>query len=410
MGKYQDFGLEADTEIFNLQRLNNDLVMQTEELAQDKASLQQEKESLTKKIADLESKLAANTLATAKPWQSGDPTFTPPKGKTAIVGANFHGIWSFYNDTTRAQALDRLKDAGVKWVRFDIAWATLQPTSKTSYDLAGGVAKIDKILDQIAARGIKVLMMIYWGPQWSTGTTNKNGVPSDPQDYANACAWAAARWKDKVQAIELWNEPDLTTFLSNTSVATWTNLVKAAYPKIKAASPNTIVVAGAPSALKDDWFKGFYANGGKGNCDAIGIHLYQGISNLGPTATPDPKYLQYWIANLPNIIKIMEANGEGSKKLWVTEYGWSSHEDTSYGTSIPNWKKGVTEATQAQYLLDMQSHLSAFPNVEASFWYTERNTQVGDVHEDNFGLMKTDLSAKPAYYAIKCAASGICGP
>lgn len=416
MGKYSDFALQADTEINNLLTTSAALISDkalAETKIQDQQaridSLIKDKRALSLQVASLNDQLLSLTSG-AKPWQSGDPTMPAPSGKTAVVGANFHGIWSTYTDATRDKVLDSLKDAGVKWVRLDIAWASLQPTSKTSYDLTGGVAKIDSIINKINARGMKVLLMIYWGPAWSTGTSSKNGVPSDPQDYANACAWAAGRWKGKVQAIELWNEPDLSDFLSNTSVAAWTGLVKAAYPKIKSANPDMIVVSGAPSALKDEWFKGFYANGGKGMCDVIGVHMYQGISNLSPTATPDLKYLQYWIANLPNIIKIMEANGEGNKKLWVTEYGWSSHDDSSYGTSVPSWKRGVTEAVQAQYLLEMQSHLSKFPNVEASFWYTERNTASGDVHEDNFGLMKADLSLKPAYYAMKCAASGVCGP
>jgi hypothetical protein len=34
-------------------------------------------------------------------------------------------------------------------------------------------------------------------------------------------------------------------------------------------------------------------------------------------------------------------------------------------------------------------------------WYTERNLTSGNIHQDNFGLLRFDLTPKPAYNSIK---------
>lgn len=342
-----------------------------------------------------------------QPWQEGDPTFAPIDQHPSIVGSNYHGLWDDMTDEVRARSLDELRAAGVEWVRLDISWAELQPTSPDSFDLEWGVPRIEQRIAEINARGMKVLLLVYWGPAWATGTSSKNGVPADPQDYARAMAWVAERWRGQVQAIELWNEPDLETFLANTSVETYTSLVTAAYPAIKAVNPDITVIAGAPTYVKTDWYREFFELGGAGSFDALGVHPYVGQSDQPPETCAQDADIIYYPCNIPNLIQLMRDNGQGDKTIWATEYGWSSHEDEP---DAKTWQLGVTEAEQADFLLRMQQYLGQFPEVEASFWYTERNTAKGDVHEDNFGLLTRDFDRKPAYFAIKCAASGVCGP
>ena len=166
-------------------------------------------------------------------WESGDPEFTGPSGKPSVVGLNYHGIWQDLNDTTRAGLLDQIAGAGVEWVRLDIAWGMLQPNGPGSYDMGYGVPRVDKRVEEIHARGMKTLMLLHWAPQWSTGTSKKNGVPRDPEEYADAAAWVADRYAGKVQAMEIWNEPDLADFLANQDVATHVGLVKAAYRRLR---------------------------------------------------------------------------------------------------------------------------------------------------------------------------------
>lgn len=341
-------------------------------------------------------------------WRPGEPVFRAPSRKPEIVGINYHGIWSDKSPEQRARILDSFVAAGTTWVRMDIAWASLQPNGPDQFD-PKGVAALDERLQEIRSRGLKTLIMFYWPPEWSSGTSTKNGVPKDPEQYGEAAAWLAARWPDEVQAIELWNEPDLDAFLANTSVATYTELLKAAYPKIKAANPAMTVVAGAPTGINTDWYQEMYALGGGGHFDALGIHPYIGRTDQPPTAW-DPNFPQYYMGNIANLVALMARNGDSDKQIWATEYGWSSHDNSSYGPDLPPWKRGVSEQLQADYLIEAQQVLAQWPQVKASFWYTDRNGTTGDAQEDNLGVLTYDLAPKPSWYALRCAAGSVCGP
>lgn len=391
MGRYSQaagqVGLAADNEVTAL--------------AAQLAATTADRDAARSELAEIKATLAA--AMRIQPWQPGDPTFTPPTKTPPIVGVNYHGVWNDRTPAVRKAILDQLQAAGVRWVRLDIAWADFQPQAG---QFGGGkTTTIDTVVNELSARGMKILLLIYWAPAWATGTANKNGVPRNPEDYALACAWAAQRWAGKVHAIELWNEPDLDTFLADQSPATWTRLVKAAYPKIKAAVPSMTVVAGAASAMKMDFYRTAYGSGLAGSYDVLGVHSYQGDASAPPDAY-DKNYLQYYTANLPNVTALMAANGDAGKKLWITEYGWSVRTNDA---TTKVWEKGVTADTQATNLIAMQAYVAQWPAVAATFWYNDWNKATGNPFQDGFGLLNRDLTRKPAWYAMRCAAGGSCG-
>src|SRR5205823_709497 len=72
-----------------------------------------------------------------------------------------------------------------------------------------------------------------------------------------------------------------------------------------------------------------------------------------------------------------------------------------------NWDKGVTETSQADYLVRTYRFLATtFPYVTNAFWYTERDRHDGSVQNDNYGLLRYDLTEKPAYQAVKDMVAG----
>lgn len=347
-----------------------------------------------------------------------DPVFVAPSGRPGVVGVNYQPMWTRMTDAARKAVLDNLAAAGTEWVRIDVSWATFQPSSAGAFD-AAGIASVDKRVAEITARGMKVLMMLYWAPSWASGTTAKSGRPSKASDYANVCAWVAKHYDGstagvKIDAIEMWNEPNLDTFWNpspaGTQVSDFANLIKAAGPAIKAANPNLTRIVGSPTYLGIDWYTKFYQTAGVvGSYDALGIHPYQSPSNTAPEAY-DSKYPNYYINGIPKLEALMVANNDPAK-LWATEFGWSSHDSASYGgvSAAPNWKRGVTETQQAQYFINAMTQLAKYPRVQAAFWYNAWNTAVGDQQEDNFGITNLDHTRKPAWYALRCINTGNCG-
>lgn len=358
--------------------------------------------------------IASSPATAATQWRAGDPAFTPPSATPAIMGVNYHPMWSSMTTAVRATVLDSLQAAGTSWVRIDVAWGTLQPTNSSSYD-SYGVNQIDTRIKEIRQRGMKILLMFYWGPAWSTGTTEKNGRPSNPVHYANAAAWVAKRYDGtmspdlKIDAMELWNEPDLDSFWASspasTQVSDFATLIKTAGPEVKKANPSLTVVVGAPASVDTDWYRSFYRTPGVvGTYDALGVHPYQSPGDAPPSAY-EPQYGKYYLRHIPVLVDLMTSMNDPAK-IWATEFGWSTHQNTS---STPNWQKGVTDAQQAQYLLQAAELMASYQRVKAAFWYNARNTDIGDTHFDNYGLSRLDNTPKPAYYAFKCASTGICG-
>ena len=361
----------------------------------------------------------ASAAPTPAPWVTGNPTFTKPAARPAELGVVYQGTWNIMSATQRGQVLDNLARAGVGWVTLDLGWKSLQPTSRGSYSM-GDVAEWDRQVTEVRSRGLKVLALFQGAPRWASGTTSKNGRPKDPKDYANAAAWLAKRYNGstvsstlRIDAIQLWNEPNLNDFWApepaSTRVSSFANLVKVAGPAVRRANPTMKVVAGGLTSVDTKWYSEFVKTSGViGTYDALGVHPYQSPGDATPEAY-DASWGQYYMRHLSVLDSLMTSKKDPAK-IWATEFGWSTHGNTS---STPGYARGVSEAQQADYLLRSMPVLAATKRVQAAFWYAAVTTSNGsaqyDIQYDNYALLRKDYSRKPAYYALKCAASGVCG-
>ena len=317
-----------------------------------------------------------------------------------INGANWHGIWDFQKDpAVRKRILDSMQDAGITSVRLDFAWAQLEPT-KGQYNWTN----LDVRVQEAADHGMTVLVMLYWPAAWasSTGVAGKNVPPKVPGEFGNICGQIGKRYGTKCAGVEMWNEPDLTTFWTG-SRAQFFSMLAGAYPVAKSLAPNTTFVAGSPTylGLATNWFKDAYATTtfrpGK-SYDAVAIHPYMSPSDLPPTA-PKSNWSVLGIADLQNLRK---AAGDTSP-LWATEWGWSTH--TQPADTAGYWR-GVTEAQQAAYTVD-QTKMMPDLGVTHSYVYTDvemaqtPDTGGANTHERFFGLLRVDYSPKPVVGALK---------
>ena len=147
----------------------------------------------------------------------------------------FHCTWLEYSDAQRTSIFNSLQAAGVEWVRIDIGWSSLQENARGQFS-PWYVALVDKCVDMAHARGINVLGMLFRTPAWANGGRDVYVPPTDVADYAWIANWAAARYRGKVQAWEIWNEPDPAQSFWEGSVSEYVRLLKAAYPAIKWAT------------------------------------------------------------------------------------------------------------------------------------------------------------------------------
>lgn len=319
-------------------------------------------------------------------------------GSSSVAfGVQYHGMWSSYSDAQRTEMLQKLQAAGVQWVRLDLGWAMLQPTAG-HYDMTWGVPFADHVIDQIHSMGFHLLVTFWRTPGWANDNAGETTLPDNPADYAKAIQWAANRYAGKVDAWEIWNEPNEDYSMTGASPKAYASLLRAAYPAVHAGDPDAQVVFGGPSENDTPWIAKAYAAGIHGYFDVMATHPYMGPSNAPPN-TPDDDGI-YTMAHVATVHDLMAAHGDGDKPIWFTEFGWSSHANTP---GMANWELGVSEQRQADYLVQsLQVIQQQFPYVTHAFWYetADQNTGARD-NIDNYGLLTSSLQPKPAYDAIR---------
>jgi hypothetical protein len=248
-------------------------------------------------------------------------------------------------------------------------------------------------------------------PNWASADPNKSHDasgdhwrkayrPRSFSDYADYTRWIVSRYAPMgVHAYEVWNEPNLVNFWpSGVNATEFTEMLRAAYPVIKAADPQSTVVLGGLSGNDYPYLEKLYDAGAKPYFDAVGVHPYTGIDPNSCWKDYGQTRNSVWaFCGLSEVHASMSARGDGDKPVWATEFGWS----TNTG--------GVSEAQQADYLTKSFTKLETYPWVQKAFWYRFRNVfflndNAGD-REANFGLLRTDYSTKPAYAAFKAYAT-----
>jgi hypothetical protein len=345
---------------------------------------------------------AVAVLLPAVPASAADNT-SATGIKIPAPGVQFHGMWSDYTWEQRLDVLDKMAAAGMKWVRVDMGWGSFQESGPDSYS-QWYIDRADQVVDEARKRGLNVLATIWWTPGWANGNAGRETPPTNPDDYGRFAGWVANHFKGRVAAWEIWNEPNDGFF--NGTAADYAELLKAAYPAIKASDPSSQVVFGGPTHNDSAWIKKVYEAGGAGNFDVMATHPYTGPADAPPEGPDDGN--MWTMAHVETIYKLMKQWGDGDKKIWFTEFGWSTH-PTAQGA--PNWMRGVTLEQQAEYMIRALKFIGeSFPYVTNVFWYNERNTNSGNVHVDNFGLLYRDLTPKPAYHAVKAFLVGAQGP
>jgi len=295
------------------------------------------------------------------------------------------------DDVTRT--LDLLKQTNISTVRILIPWAGVQPNPNT-WDWSN----VDKVVNAAADRNMSVLGVINSTPQWASWIKFPfmAGMPDSVAKYGDFAAEVAKRYKGKVAAYEIWNEPNSAAFLSPLDPARYTALLKDAYPKLKAVDPNLTVLSAGLGAVTDvgSWMmtptrfaQGMYAAGAKDYFDAFAFHPYQYTTKFSDGANLDNSPMNQLMA----LRSIMVSNNDGDKKIWGTEYG----QPVAFST----------EDKQASYLTDMIGKWREVPYTGPLYLYTTRDRWTGSWNsEDTFGLYRSNWTAKPAQQAVAAAA------
>ncbi|WP_354587057.1 hypothetical protein [Janibacter sp. UYMM211] len=354
-------------------------------------------------------KPTAKPKSTSTPKPTAKPTATSPSpavisapaaGTTnprPALGVQYHGMWSDQTPAMRAKVLDQLVANGSEWVRIDVSWAMIEPKHQ-QYDMQWGVPFVDTVLKEVEDRGLKAMVTFWLTPDWASYGKGERYAPRYPTAYGRAAGWAAKRWGHTVDAWEMWNEQNHPDFFTTADPVAYTKMLCSAYTEVKKADTSPVVYGGLQ--YNDAAFvKKTYTAGAKGCFDILATHPYSAPSDFSPSRDGGAPW---GVTRVRDVRAVMVAQGDAAKPIWFTELGWSTGQ-------IPNpqpWQRAVSEATQADFLEETVALTrSTYPYVKGIIWFRERDRTGGNPYEDGYGLMRADLTPKPALARLKAVAS-----
>jgi hypothetical protein len=295
---------------------------------------------------------------------------------------------------TVKREFDLMAAMHVNWVRMDFDWSAIE-NDRGQFNWTYP----DLIVNEASARHMNVVAILDYTPHWarSSGTTS-HVPPQDSSDYANFARIAAARFAPHgVRTWEIWNEPNTSDYWQPRPDANaYGVLFRVAAEAIRGVDPHAILLTGGLTRGADipdarisqtTYLDQLYSNGTAQLADGIAVHPYS-----FPSLPMDVNQAaDGGLKDLPALHALMDRHGDGSKKIWITEFGAPT--GTGSGAiSEEGQAAAVVQAGQQVQLWDWAGPLIYYELLDDG----DDRTDI----EQNFGVLRRDLTPKPAGVAL----------
>lgn len=318
----------------------------------------------------------------------------------------------------RQRTLDLIRAAGMTTIRQQIPWEQIEPVGRgqfvdPKFDQSTW-DKFDDIVERSRATGLRVILRLDTSPRWALPPSAPDGLgpPVHDEDYWDFVQTVADRYRGRVYAYQVWNEPNLTSEWGHLppSPEAYVRLLRGASQRIRAADPNAIVVMAALAPTLTDnadaeddlrYLQAVYDAGGRGAFDVLGAQVY-GLRG-GPD---DPRIDRTDVTfSRPILLReVMERNGDAATHVWATEMGWNANPPTIVEQHFGR----VTPTLQARYTVRGVRRIGEqWPWMDlVCLWFFKRTDETNR-HQDWFWfrLADPDFTLQPVYYAVRDAAN-----
>jgi hypothetical protein len=312
----------------------------------------------------------------------------------SVFGFNSHVASRYPDYATLDRPLTLVNNLGVGWVREDVQWHRVEERPGR-FDWSWH----DTVFDAHRRNGVNIIGVLGPAVGWATPEPNDapNEVsfyPPDPDRYAAFAKEVATHYKGKVQAWEIWNEPENALYWKPApDPAAYTRMLIKAAAAIKSVDPGVTVLSGGVVPYDPNFLNAVAANGGWNAFDALSIHPY-----VDPFT---PETAQIDVVGIKNVQTL--AARYGAKPIWITEFGWTS------GPCERDPQGRTNEEQQANYLV-RGAVLLRGAGAERVLWYNYK-----DQDRPCYGLVRggnssTDYSPlKPAATALRVLSTQLAG-
>jgi hypothetical protein len=274
-------------------------------------------------------------------------------------------------------------------------WREVEPTRDQFH-----WAVTDQFVAGAEYYSLDVVVRLDQHPAWASQVDLAlNAPPDDLQDYYNFVYRVAERYRGRVKAYIIWNEPNLAIEWGGRrpDAAAFTELLKEGYQAVKAADPEALVVSAglAPTnnndttAIDDRLFlEAMYRAGAGAYFDVLGAHAYSfGQAPQAPESDREHPTFRRLVA----LREIMIAHGDADKPVWITEMGWTVEPPADQADI------GVSLDQQADYLVAAWEIIRReWPWVELVTVWNLSRPQPGDPF-GGYSLLDASGKPRPAY-------------
>jgi sugar phosphate isomerase/epimerase len=330
-------------------------------------------------------------------------------------------LWG--NPETTDRDLQLAKDAGFTWVKQRFEWRYIEKSRKSSFEWD----EPDRVVDAINRAGLGIIARIDNQPEWARkdGTFPASGPPDQMEDWKDYVEELAERYRGKIQAYEIWNEPNLAREWGSTQPdpVAYTDMLRVSYTAIKKADPNAMVISAglSPTTEQTDratpdsvYLRAMYQAGAAQYFDALGVHApgFKATPEADPAdVARDPALTNgdssfvdlrraYSFRHAEDMRQIMVDNGDQAKQVAIMEMGWTSDPRS---TSPYAWH-AVTEDQKADYLARAfrlaQQRWSPWVGIMSTI-YLPDPSWTPEQEQYHWSITSPDGSIWPAYNALK---------
>ncbi len=314
----------------------------------------------------------------------------------------------------RRRTLDMLRSAGFAWIRQEFPWKDIEQQGRDNFqDRKFGFStwdKYDDIVQQAEQHGIRLIVRLSTTPAWAHPNVPGDDLtpPDDFEEFGRFAATVATRYRGRVAAYQVWNEPNLDREWGNRppNAPEYVRLLRIASARIKQADPQAIVVSAALAptieqserAMSDLVFlQQMYDAGALNSFDVMGVQAY------GLRHGPDDLRLEFGDVNFSRTLRIREImvrNGDAATPLWASEVGWNA---APTDLPHPNDYGRVSERLQASYTVRaFERAREEWPwmGVMAVWFFKRADTAEAEQPWYYFRMVDPDFTTHPVFHAL----------
>jgi len=233
-----------------------------------------------------------------------------------------------------------------------VSWPQIEPKrGQWNFEL------LDRYVSLAEEHKTEVLLPLGLSPQWASARPLESSVyqsgnaaePQDSVDWQNYVIAVVTRYKGRIGAYEIWNEPNNKGFWTG-DTQQMVSLTQEASEIIHRIDPAAQVVSPAATANSGvAWLAQFLNLGGGKYVDVIAYHFY---------VSPQPP--EAMVPLIQQVRQIMRDTGVSDKPLWNTESGWQVPKP------FPSLELAAAYLARA-YILNWAAGVSRF------YWYAWDN-------------------------------------